>query len=81
VDHALTLLPTGGEIHIVDFGSMDGQPSWFRKLIFKWLSLFHVYHKPEILEYLKRLEQEKRGSLRLTHLYRGYAYLAVFRKA
>lgn len=81
IDHALTLLPPGGEIHIVDFGSMDGQTAWFRKLIFKWLSLFHVYHKPEILEYLKRLEFEKRGTLRITHLYRGYAYLAVFRKA
>lgn len=80
IDHALALLPPGGEIHIVDFGGMDDQPAWFRKLIFKWLSLFHVYHKPEILDYLKRLEFEKRGALRVTHLYRGYSYIAVFRK-
>lgn len=81
IDHALDLLPPGGEIHIVDFGGMDGQPAWFRSLLFRWLSLFHVYHKPEILEYLKRLDLEKQGSLSVSHLYRGYAYLAVFRKS
>ncbi len=81
IDHALTLLPTNGQLHIVDFGGMDNQPAWFRKLIFWWLSLFHVYHKPEILNYLKRLELEKRGTLSVQHLYRGYTYLAVFTKA
>jgi len=80
LDHALTLLPTGGQIHIVDFGGMENQPAWFRKLIFWWLSLFHVYHKPEIESYLKRLELEKQGTLSLRHLYRGYTYLAVFTK-
>lgn len=80
VDHALELLPPGGEMHIVDFGSMDGQPQWFRKLIFWWLSLFHVYHKPEILNYLQRLQEEDKGTLEVQHLYKGYAYLAVFKK-
>jgi S-adenosylmethionine-diacylgycerolhomoserine-N-methlytransferase len=81
IDHALTLLPSGGQMHIVDFGSMEGQSPWFRKIIFKWLALFHVYHKPEILDYLKRLEFEKSGTLSVQHLYRGYAYIARFTKA
>ena len=80
VDHALDLLPDGGEIHIVDFGNMDGQPKWFRKLIFWWLELFHVYHKPEILEYLQKLVVDGKGTLNVTQLYNGYAYMAVFRK-
>ncbi len=80
IDHALKILPSGGEMHIVDFGAMNGQPKWFRGLIFWWLKLFHVYHKPEILEYLKRLEFEKSGALDIKHLYRGYAYYAVFTK-
>ena len=80
IDHALEILPVGGEMHIVDFGSIDGQPAGFRKLIFWWLSLFHVYHKPEILDYLQRLQLEKRGTLQVKHLYRGYTYLAVFKK-
>jgi S-adenosylmethionine-diacylgycerolhomoserine-N-methlytransferase len=80
VDHALTLLRSGGEIHIVDFGAQDGLPAPFRAVLFWWLRMFHVFHKPEILNYLRRLELEKRGSLSVTHLYKGYAYYAVFKK-
>ncbi|MCC6598137.1 MAG: class I SAM-dependent methyltransferase [Alphaproteobacteria bacterium] len=81
IDHALTLLPPGGEMHIVDFGGMDAQPLWFRKAIFFWLALFHVYHKPEILSHLKSLEAENLGQLSIQHLYRGYAYIAIFKKS
>ena len=80
IDHALTLLPSGGEMHIVDFGSMDGQPAWFRKLIFWWLSLFHVYHKPEILEHLQNIVVEGKGTLDMKQMYNGYAYLVIFKK-
>lgn len=31
IDHAVQLLATGGEIHIVDFGDMKDQPAWFKK--------------------------------------------------
>jgi len=81
IDHALELLPLGGEIHIVDFGGQDDLPAAFRKFLFWWLKMFHVYHKPEILEYLKRMDYEKKGTLEVEHLYRGYAYRAVFKKA
>jgi S-adenosylmethionine-diacylgycerolhomoserine-N-methlytransferase len=52
VDHALALLRSGGEIHIVDFGAQDGLPAPFRAVLFWWLRMFHVFHKPEILNYL-----------------------------
>lgn len=81
IDHALELLPVGGQIHIVDFGSQEGLPVFFRKFLFWWLKQFHVFHKPEILDYLKRLEVEKKGLLEVQHLYKGYAYRAVFTKA
>jgi len=80
IDHAIKLLPSGGEIHIVDFGGQDDLPKPFRKFLFWWLKMFHVYHKPEILDYLKRLEVERKGSLEVHHLYKGYAYRAVFKK-
>ena len=80
VDHALELIRPGGEIHIVDFGGQDELPPYFRKFLFWWLDKFHVYHKPEILEYLKRLEYEKKGELQYKSLYKGYAYHAVFKK-
>ncbi len=81
VDHALALLPEGGELHIVDFGGQEDLPPAFRKFVFWWLKMFHVYYKPEILHYLKRMEYERKGTLEVQHLYKGYAYHGVFRKS
>jgi S-adenosylmethionine-diacylgycerolhomoserine-N-methlytransferase len=81
IDHALNVLKMGGEIHIVDFGGQEELPAPFRKFLFWWLEKFHVYHKPEILNYLQQLAQAGRGILIKEHLYKGYAYYAVFRKA
>ncbi len=80
IDHALELLPANGEIHIVDFGGQEELPRWFSKFVFWWLKMFHVYHKPEILKYLVSLEKTGKGSLEIHHLYKKYAYRAVFRK-
>ncbi|MGB0720407.1 MAG: class I SAM-dependent methyltransferase [Bdellovibrionales bacterium] len=81
IDHALDLLPAGGALHIVDFGGMEDLPPVFRRFVFWWLSLFHVYHKPEILVHLQALQQSGKGALRVETLYGGYAYIAVFEKA
>jgi S-adenosylmethionine-diacylgycerolhomoserine-N-methlytransferase len=80
LDHALALLPAGGEIHIVDFGGQEELPENFRKFLFWWLDKFHVYHKPEILEHLKKLSADCKGTLTYQPLFRGYAYYAVFKK-
>lgn len=80
LDHALHLLPAGGEIHIIDFGPMANMPSYARAFIFWWLRIFHVFYKPEIEQYLQRLEYEKRGLLNLKYLFNGYCYHAVFKK-
>lgn len=81
IDHALELLPLGGEIHIVDFGDAKDLPGWFKNLLFWWLSLFHVHYKPEILECLKQMETDGKGTLETIHLHKGYAYYTVFTKA
>ncbi len=80
IDHALRLVKDGGEIHIVDFGGQEGLPPAFRKFLFWWLANFHVKHKPAISDYLRRLEFEKRGTLKIEQLYKGYSYYAVFKK-
>jgi S-adenosylmethionine-diacylgycerolhomoserine-N-methlytransferase len=80
IDHALELVKSGGEIHIVDFGAQNELPQSFRKFIFWWLKQFHVYHKPEIMSYLRQLAAEKKGTLTLVHLHRGYTDYAVFKK-
>ncbi|MCD8563171.1 MAG: class I SAM-dependent methyltransferase [Alphaproteobacteria bacterium] len=79
-DHALNILPTGGEIHIIDFGSQRELPGFFRKFLFWWLKMFHVFYKPEIEDYLRQLATEGRGTLSFENLYGGYCYRAVFKK-
>lgn len=81
IDHALELLPSGGEIHIVDFGGQNRMPRFIRGILFWFLRQFHVYYKPEILRYLKQMNRKEQGSLTIEHLYRGYAFHAVFKKA
>ena len=80
VDHALKLLPPGGEVHIIDFDDLSGQNPFFRETLKQWLSLFHVRHDPELLEYYKLLERQ--GKCTRTHqsLYGNYAYRTVLRK-
>jgi len=80
IDHAISLLPSGGEMHIVDFGGQRRLPKWLRNFIFWWLRQFHVYYKPDILRYLKKLHRDGAGELDVTYLYRGYTYRAVFKK-
>lgn len=80
-DHCIEILPSGGEIYIVDFGALDGHIAPIRAFIFWWLKLFHVYYKPEIEAYLKDLEARGKGTLEIESLYGGYAYIAKFVKA
>jgi len=80
LDHALTLLAPGGEIHIVDFGGMEGVPGPARAALFWWLSLFGVHWKPEVVAYLHDIAASGRGDLiRIAPYLRGYAYHAVIR--
>mgnify|MGYP006437092627 CR=1 FL=1 len=80
IDHALTLLPEGGELAVVDFGSQAGLPRWFRAILFKWLALFGVHYRPELYEYFHQLEAQGQGKCDIRPLYRGYAVIVRFVK-
>ena len=51
-----------------------------RALLARWLSLFHVRHRPEIVRHLKNLVRRGAGGLRLEPLAGRYAFIARFRK-
>jgi S-adenosylmethionine-diacylgycerolhomoserine-N-methlytransferase len=42
LDAAILLLAPDGELRIVDFGGQEGLPGAFRRLLRRWLALFHV---------------------------------------
>ena len=80
IDHALAMLPEGGEIAVVDFGGQDGLPKAFRWLLFKWLALFGVHYRLELYEYFHALEREGIGQADIRPIYRGYAVIVRFVK-
>jgi S-adenosylmethionine-diacylgycerolhomoserine-N-methlytransferase len=50
VRQALELMSPQGELHIVDFGDMEGMPRTARSLLLRWLGLFHVTPRPMLAE-------------------------------
>jgi S-adenosylmethionine-diacylgycerolhomoserine-N-methlytransferase len=80
IEAALTNLKPGAALYVVDFWDQGGWPSWFRALLKKWLDLFHVVYRPELLEHLRELEARGVGRLTIEPVARRYAYLATFRK-
>jgi S-adenosylmethionine-diacylgycerolhomoserine-N-methlytransferase len=77
IDAALANLNPAGHIYIVDFWDQAGLPRPFAWLLKRWLALFHVHHRPELLAHLQQLAQQDRCRLKLESLGGRYAYLAT----
>jgi S-adenosylmethionine-diacylgycerolhomoserine-N-methlytransferase len=77
---ALTWLPPGGELHIVDFGGQDRLPDWFRAALRGWLGLFHVEPRDTLEAELSLLGLRSGALTTLERPYRGYAHYAVCRR-
>jgi S-adenosylmethionine-diacylgycerolhomoserine-N-methlytransferase len=80
VDAALANLKRGGVLYVVDFWDQGSWPSWFRWLLRRWLDLFHVHYRPELLDHFRELDSRGVGTLGLRSIAGRYAYLATFRK-
>ncbi len=51
-------LSPAGRIHIVDFGDLQAMPALARKALLKWLRLFHVSPRRELLGQLEQSQQK-----------------------
>jgi S-adenosylmethionine-diacylgycerolhomoserine-N-methlytransferase len=80
IDAALVNIKRGAALYVVDFWDQAGWPRWFRFVLKRWLDLFHVQHRPELLDYLRQLDEKGQGTLTLKSVAGHYAYLATFRK-
>ncbi|WP_243361243.1 class I SAM-dependent methyltransferase [Fundidesulfovibrio terrae] len=74
-----TLKP-GGTLAVVDFWGHGGLPSWLEWAHRRWLALFGVSFRPELLTYMRDMERQDRALLELESVKSGYAYLAWARK-
>jgi S-adenosylmethionine-diacylgycerolhomoserine-N-methlytransferase len=80
IDVALANVKRGAALYVVDFWDQADWPRWFRFVLKGWLRLFHVQHRPELLDYLRQLDENGAGTLTLQSIAGRYAYLATFRK-
>jgi S-adenosylmethionine-diacylgycerolhomoserine-N-methlytransferase len=80
MERAVRALAPGGKLLIVDFGRLEGWPSWFRGMLLKWLSLFHVTPREELAETASALAGDRGYRVTSAGLYRGYArYITIER--
>ncbi len=74
---ALAVRP-GGSLHVVDFGTQERLPAWFRSSLNAWLRKFHVEPRHALAEAMLEIAAEVRGEARciaLNHSYSAYATL------
>jgi S-adenosylmethionine-diacylgycerolhomoserine-N-methlytransferase len=79
IDHALSLLGPGGELHIVDFGGQGRLPGTFRTLLRRWLGAFHVTPRDDLEQSLRARAHARNARLVFGRPYRDYAQYAVLR--
>ena len=80
IGEALRCLAPGGSFHVVDFGSQERLPLWFRSALRAWLEKFHVAPRDTLHAELERQAKAAGMSLEFTPLYRGYAVHTVVRR-
>ncbi|WP_428388229.1 class I SAM-dependent methyltransferase [Mucisphaera sp.] len=76
IDAALNHLAPGRSLYAVDFWDQQDLPAAFRWTLTRWLRLFHVVHRPEMLQYLQHLAEGQPYQLDLTSIMGRCAYIA-----
>ncbi len=78
---ALDVVAPGGALHIVDFGDCAGLPGPFKTALRRWLAAFDVTPRDDLGETLDALAHARGLSSATEDWRRGYATLAVARRA
>ena len=79
IRQALGVLAPGGSLHVVDFGSQERLPRWFKAALRAWLAKFHVAPRDDLRQVLESISRETGTSLEFESLFRGYAVHAILR--
>lgn len=73
--HGAEMLSPGGALHTVDFGDQAGLPDTFKRVLDRWLAIFHVTPRLTLARDIEAIARalDLKGSSR--PLFRGYAIL------
>ena len=77
----LTLSRRADRCEIVDFGGCAGLPSPFKAGLRRWLAAFDVTPRDDLSDALEALSAERGMTCEIESWFRGYAILAVARRA
>lgn len=80
IQAAIDHLPPGGTLAIVDFFDLAPWPKFLRKTMVWWLSHFGVRYKPELVPYLRSLEQTGKIQLEVRAIAARYVMVAFAKK-
>jgi S-adenosylmethionine-diacylgycerolhomoserine-N-methlytransferase len=80
VSMAISRLAPNGELRIIDFGDQERLPAAFRRLLWRWLSAFHVAPRDDLEAILKVSAATCGATMTFARPYRGYAQYAVLRR-
>jgi S-adenosylmethionine-diacylgycerolhomoserine-N-methlytransferase len=69
----------GGGLHIVDFGNQERLPAGFRSMLRRWLALFDVTPRHDLVRVLMGMAESRGADLKFERPFRGYAQYAVLR--
>ncbi len=78
---ALDVVAPGGALHVVDFGDCKGLPGPFKTALRRWLAAFDVTPRDDLGATLAALARARGLSAETADWRRGYATLAVARRA
>jgi S-adenosylmethionine-diacylgycerolhomoserine-N-methlytransferase len=78
--HGFRALAPGGRVMAVDFGQQGRLPAAFRRILLRWLALFHVEPRAGLREGFAQAAQDAGAHARFTSLYRDYAWLMSARR-
>ena len=81
VAQALDVVAPGGSLQIVDFGDCAGLPRPFKAALRRWLTAFDVTPREDLAETLAAMAGERGMTCEVEGWFRGYAILALVRRA
>lgn len=79
LDHAAAQLAPGGQLHVVDFGDLEGLPGPFQRALHRWLAKFHVQTRTTMPDVARRIANARGLTLSSTRGRFGYFQLHVLR--
>jgi S-adenosylmethionine-diacylgycerolhomoserine-N-methlytransferase len=71
--HAAQTVAPGGALHVVDFGDQAGLPTAFKRVLDRWLALFHVTPRLTLARDVAALGDELQMQVSSRPRFRGYA--------